>query len=206
MKVCKLRVLDAGAILDGHEEAIVVYRNFCKDNVYEFYIDDNTHFIYSCKKGSDDARKIGSSSDFVNFLEKKYREDRDPRRKLHPVRINNNGSSVIVFFPDRDEAIEYVNQTDYTSLLLPVRMWEGDMSKYVIMCKDKDGNFGDVTLTDNPVITPFSAFLSERKLKMKFISDRFGIPYSTLQNWKSGINKCPDYLLRMMKEILDSVD
>ena len=200
MKVYKLRNLDAGAILEGKEKATVVYRNFCKD--YEFYLDDNTLIIYAAKKGADDARKIGNSSEFVSYLEKKYREDRDPRRELHPVRVNNNGDCVIVFFPDREEAVEYANQTDYTSLLPPVRMWEEDMYRYVIMCKDKDGNFADVTLTDEPAVTPFAQFLSERNLKMKYVSERFNIPYRTVQNWKAGINRCPDYVLNMMQELI----
>lgn len=203
MKVYKLRNLDAGAILEGKEKATVVYRNLCKDKEYEFYIDDNTHIIYSGKKGSDDARKIGNSGEFVSYLEKKYREDRDPRRELHPVRVNNNGECVMVFFPDREEAVEYTNQTDYTSLLPPVRMWEEDMYRHVIMCKDKDGNFADVTITDDPALTPFAQFLSDRKIKMKTVSERFDIPYRTVQNWKAGISKCPEYVLGMMEELLD---
>ena len=37
------------------------------------------------------------------------------------------------------------------------------------------------------------------------LSKRFGIPYRTIQNWKAlGKNRreCPDYVLRMMNEIL----
>ena len=35
------------------------------------------------------------------------------------------------------------------------------------------------------------------------LARRFGIPLRTVQNWHSGANKAPDYLLRMMQEILD---
>ena len=39
------------------------------------------------------------------------------------------------------------------------------------------------------------------------LSKRFGIPYRTIQNWKAlGKNRreCPDYVLRMMNEILSN--
>lgn len=29
-------------------------------------------------------------------------------------------------------------------------------------------------------------------------AEYFGIPYRTIQNWKSGTNKCPEYLLRLI--------
>ena len=39
------------------------------------------------------------------------------------------------------------------------------------------------------------------------LSKRFGIPYKTLQNWKAvgkERRQCPDYVLRMMNEILNN--
>lgn len=43
-------------------------------------------------------------------------------------------------------------------------------------------------------------------LTMKDISDRFNIPYRTIQNWcaNSGNNKrkCPEYVIEMMDQIL----
>ena len=53
------------------------------------------------------------------------------------------------------------------------------------------------------VITPSSEFISEKGLSIKKVSARFGIPYRTAQNWNAGVNKCPDYVLCMMKEILE---
>lgn len=29
--------------------------------------------------------------------------------------------------------------------------------------------------------------------------DYFGIPKRTIQNWEAGVNKCPEYLLRLME-------
>lgn len=39
-------------------------------------------------------------------------------------------------------------------------------------------------------------------LSIKQISDRFDIPYRTVQNWVGGQRECPAYILKMMMEIL----
>lgn len=47
--------------------------------------------------------------------------------------------------------------------------------------------------------------MSKYSLTIKQISDRFEIPYRTVQNWcAKGENKreCPPYVLKMMEEIL----
>lgn len=33
---------------------------------------------------------------------------------------------------------------------------------------------------------------------MRQLSDYFGIPYRTVQNWKAGVNECPDYVIELM--------
>jgi len=35
------------------------------------------------------------------------------------------------------------------------------------------------------------------------IATRFDIPYRTVQNWKLGLRECPQYIIKMMIEILD---
>lgn len=37
---------------------------------------------------------------------------------------------------------------------------------------------------------------------IKGISERFGIPYRTVQNWSSGQRDCAEYIIKMMDEIL----
>lgn len=39
-------------------------------------------------------------------------------------------------------------------------------------------------------------------MSIKQISDRFGIPYRTVQNWSDGNRQCADYIIAMMDEIL----
>lgn len=39
--------------------------------------------------------------------------------------------------------------------------------------------------------------------KTKF-AEYFEIPYRTVQNWESGVNKCPDYLLKLLQYKLDN--
>ena len=34
--------------------------------------------------------------------------------------------------------------------------------------------------------------------------DYFGIPKRTIQNWEAGVNKCPEYLLKLMKYNLEN--
>lgn len=45
--------------------------------------------------------------------------------------------------------------------------------------------------------------MAEYGLTIKALSDRFGIPYRTVQNWHSGANKCPEYTANMIKIILE---
>lgn len=39
---------------------------------------------------------------------------------------------------------------------------------------------------------------------IKQISDRFMIPYRTVQNWSDGCRRCSDYIVFMMDEILSN--
>lgn len=41
-------------------------------------------------------------------------------------------------------------------------------------------------------------------MSLKQISDRFDIPYRSVQNWNSNQRECPRYILKMMDEILET--
>lgn len=41
------------------------------------------------------------------------------------------------------------------------------------------------------------------RMNMKQFAEYFGIPYRTVQNWEAGVNKCPEYLLKLMEFKLD---
>lgn len=47
--------------------------------------------------------------------------------------------------------------------------------------------------------TGFKTLFEQSGMNMKQFSDYFGIPYRTVQDWKSGARKCPDYLLNLME-------
>lgn len=47
------------------------------------------------------------------------------------------------------------------------------------------------------------SIMSEHELSIKALSDKFGIPYRTVQNWHSGTSKCPDYTANMIRAILE---
>lgn len=40
-------------------------------------------------------------------------------------------------------------------------------------------------------------------MTQKQFADYFGIPYRTIQNWEGGVNKCPEYLLRLLQYKLE---
>lgn len=44
--------------------------------------------------------------------------------------------------------------------------------------------------------------MSQYGYNIKGLSERFLIPYRTVQNWVGGQRECPDYVIRMMDEIL----
>lgn len=45
----------------------------------------------------------------------------------------------------------------------------------------------------------FKELLEKSGMNMKQFSDYFEIPYRTVQDWKSGARKCPDYLLSLIQ-------
>lgn len=44
--------------------------------------------------------------------------------------------------------------------------------------------------------------MDKYRYNIKQLSDRFNIPYRTVQNWASGQRECADYIVGMMDEIL----
>lgn len=49
----------------------------------------------------------------------------------------------------------------------------------------------------------FKTLRQSTGMSMKQFSEYFEIPYRTVQNWEAGINKCPEYLLKLMVFKLD---
>ena len=47
-----------------------------------------------------------------------------------------------------------------------------------------------------------SELIESAGMPMTEISKRYGIPYRTLQNWKSGVRIPPPYVTKMLSEIL----
>ena len=42
----------------------------------------------------------------------------------------------------------------------------------------------------------------EKKLTQQ-LSERFGIPKRTIEDWSRGVRKCPEYVVNMMMELLE---
>lgn len=45
-------------------------------------------------------------------------------------------------------------------------------------------------------------FIKTSGMTHKQLSERFGIPKRTIEDWSRGVRKCPEYVVEMMKEIL----
>lgn len=45
----------------------------------------------------------------------------------------------------------------------------------------------------------FKSLLMRSRMNLKQFSEYFNIPYRTLQGWKAGERKCPEYLLELMQ-------
>ena len=46
-------------------------------------------------------------------------------------------------------------------------------------------------------------FIKSSGMTQKQLSARFGIPKRTIEEWSRGARKCPDYVVRMMAELLE---
>ena len=45
-------------------------------------------------------------------------------------------------------------------------------------------------------------FIKATGMTHKQLSERFGIPKRTIEDWSRGVRKCPEYVVKMMEEIL----
>ena len=49
----------------------------------------------------------------------------------------------------------------------------------------------------------FKELRQQSGMTQQRFADYFGIPKRTIENWEAGVNKCPEYLLDLMKYKLD---
>ena len=46
-------------------------------------------------------------------------------------------------------------------------------------------------------------FIKSSSMTHKQLSERFGIPKRTIEDWSRGVRKCPEYVVKMMIELLE---
>ena len=46
-------------------------------------------------------------------------------------------------------------------------------------------------------------FIKNSNMTHKQLSERFGIPKRTIEDWSRGVRKCPEYVVKMMIELLE---
>ena len=46
-------------------------------------------------------------------------------------------------------------------------------------------------------------FIKSSGMTQKQLSERFGIPKRTIEDWSRGVRKCPEYVVNMMMELLE---
>lgn len=55
--------------------------------------------------------------------------------------------------------------------------------------------------------TEYISKIKEARIKhgltQKQVSDITGVPFRSIQNWEAGVRKCPDYVEKMVVDILD---
>lgn len=63
---------------------------------------------------------------------------------------------------------------------------------------------GELICAAPDIVTTISEFKEKYNFTIKQISERFSIPYRTVQNWNANIRECPSYIIKMMIEIIDN--
>ena len=51
-------------------------------------------------------------------------------------------------------------------------------------------------------LTPVRELCQEHGLTQRALATRFGIPIRTVEQWCTGKRRCPEYVVRMMAELL----
>ena len=46
-------------------------------------------------------------------------------------------------------------------------------------------------------------FIKNSNMTHKQLSERFGIPKRTIEDWSRGVRKCPEYVVNMIMELLE---
>ena len=46
-------------------------------------------------------------------------------------------------------------------------------------------------------------FIKSSGMTHKQLSERFGIPKRTIEDWSRGVRKCPEYVVNMMIELIE---
>lgn len=69
--------------------------------------------------------------------------------------------------------------------------------------EEAENHFDGNVLKDWKEKNKFKEMLNRHHLSIKQASDRFDIPYRTVQNWAAGYRECPGYIIKMMDEILN---
>ena len=54
-------------------------------------------------------------------------------------------------------------------------------------------------------MTKFKEIRQQSGMNQTQFAKYFEIPLRTVQNWENNVNKCPDYLLKLMKEKIEKV-
>ena len=49
----------------------------------------------------------------------------------------------------------------------------------------------------------FKKLREQSGMNLKQFAEYFDIPYRTIQNWEADVNKCPNYLLKLMQYKLE---
>ncbi len=94
------------------------------------------------------------------------------------------------------EAFNYTDKDAYISDLALSSIWGDEVED---VPEEKIARLGEIYDAVNRTLKDI---ITEAGMSQKELSERFCIPYRTVQNWCGSVNRCPVYTKLMIQEIL----
>lgn len=74
----------------------------------------------------------------------------------------------------------------------------------LIFCPECGSSMKPQPESEGQESTPFKELRERSGMNKKQFAEYFEIPYRTVQNWEAEVNKCPEYLMKLMQYKLDN--
>lgn len=131
-------------------------------------------------------------------------------KEMYEVYVNNSGCIRMMLNRETEEVWNdfFVSSEDYkiyedeSIVAIPVSSIIDDASDHILTHAEIADEI--VKWIGNELETwRFKILLVRSDMSMKQFSEYFGIPYRTVQDWKRGVSKCPEYLVNLIQYKLE---